>query len=127
MTVVNNCRQSRIDLMAIADKSLTRWGVPVLLFTGAFIGAVIFAAAHKHSADEPRNPATLATGAPPSHSESRVVDSAGDTSRVASRENAALQKPGPPDPAAEKAAADSAARAADAAAELAASTAAPTN
>jgi hypothetical protein len=109
--------------MPIADENLKRWRVPLILFLSAFVGALIFAAAHKHSADEPRNPATLATEAPPSHSKNRVVDSAGD----ASRENAALQKPGPPDPAAEKAAADSAARAADAAAELAASTAAPTN
>jgi hypothetical protein len=113
--------------MAIPDESPMRWRVPVLLFTGAFIGAVIFAAPHKQSRDEPRNAGTPAAEAQPSHSKDRSVNSAGDTSRVASRENAALQKPGPPDPAAQKAAADSAARAADAAAELAASTAARTN
>jgi hypothetical protein len=113
--------------MAIADRNRKHWRVPVLLFTGAFVGAVIFAAGHKRKVDEPHDAVTRTTEALQSHSENRVVDSAGDTSRVASRENAALQKPGPPDPAAEKAAANSAARAADVAAELAASTAAPTN
>lgn len=122
-----HCRQSRIDLMAIADKSLTRWRVPVLLFTGAFIGAVIFAAAHKKSVDEPPAAVTRTAEASPSHSENRVIASAADASKVASKENVALQKPGPPDPAAEKAAADSAVRAADAAAELAASAPGVTN
>ncbi len=113
--------------MAIADENRKHWRVPVLLFTGAFIGAVIFVAAHKKSVDEPHNVVTRTANTPPSHSENRVIASVEDAPEVASKENVALQKPGPPDPAAEKAAADSAARAADAAAELAASTAARTN
>jgi hypothetical protein len=106
--------------MAIADKSLTRWRVPVLLFTGAFIGAVIFTAAHKKSVDEPHAAVTRTAEAPQLHSENRVKAPAADASKVVSRENVALQKPGPPDPAVEKAAADSAVRAADAAAAIAA-------
>jgi hypothetical protein len=122
-----HCRQSRIDLMVIADKPRKRWRVPTLLFTGAFIGAVIFAAVHKKSVDEPHDAVTRTAEAPPSHSEIRVIASAGDASKVASKENIALQKPGPPDPAAEKAAAASAVRAADAAATLAASAPGATN
>lgn len=111
--------------MAIANESSKRWRVPALLFTGAFIGAVIFAAAHKKSVDESHD-ATMAN-APPSHPENRVIASVEDVPEVAPKKNVALQKPGPPNPAAEKAAADSAARAAGAAEELAASTAARTN
>jgi hypothetical protein len=103
------------------------WRLPVLLFTGAFVAAVIFAAAHKKSLDGPHDAVTGATQLPSSHSENRVTLSTGDAANKADRVSAALQKPGPPDPVSEKAAAESAARAADAAAELAASTAARTN
>ena len=103
------------------------WRLPVLLFTGAFVAAVIFAAGHKKMLDEPRDAVSGAAQLPSSHSENRVTLSTGDAANKTDRVSAALQKPGPPDPVSEKAAAESAARAADAAAELAASTAARTN
>ena len=107
--------------MAIADESRKRWRVPVLLFTAAFVGAVIFAAAHRRSVDEPHDAVTPAAQLPSSRSESRATLSTTNTANKADRVNAALQKPGPPDPVSEKAAAESASRAADAAANLAAS------
>jgi hypothetical protein len=113
--------------MAIADKDRKRWRVTVLLFTGAFVGAVIFAAAHKKTLDEPHDAVTAAAQLPPSHSENRVTLSTRDAANETDRVNAALQKAGPPDPVAERSAAESAERAADAAAALAASAGGPNN
>jgi hypothetical protein len=112
--------------MAIADENLKRWRLPLLLLLGTFVGVIIFAAAHKQSTDEPRNAGTPAAQLPSSLSENRVTLSAAETANKTYKANAALQKPGPPDPVSEKTAAESAARAADAAARLAASVASPT-
>jgi hypothetical protein len=107
--------------MRISDESPKRWRVPVLLFTGACVGAVIFAAAHKKSVDAPHDAATRTAEAPPPYSENSGIASAGGAGNSPVRVNTAMQKPGPPDPEAEKTAAESAERAAEAAAALAAS------
>lgn len=112
--------------MAIADRSRKGWGVPALLFTGAFVGAVIFVAAHKRSADEPRDAVTR-TAEASSRTDNRVIAPATNRANAPSRVSAALQKPGPPDPDAERSAAESAKRAADAAMALAASAGGPNN
>ena len=113
--------------MPIADENRKRWRVPILFFTGAFIGAVIFAAAHKHSGDELHDAVIPAAQQPSSQSEDRVtLSDAGAVNRPASA-NAAMQKPGPPNPESEKSAAESAEKAADVAAALAAKASSGTN
>jgi hypothetical protein len=107
--------------MAIADESRKRWRAPVLLFTGAFIGAVIFAAVHNRSIDQPHAAATRTAETSAPHPENRMTAPAEGAANVRSRLSPVLQKPGPPDPDAERSAAESAERAADAAAALAAS------
>jgi hypothetical protein len=113
--------------MAIADENHKRSRLPLLLFIAAFVGVVVFSVAHKRNVDEPRDTVTQTAEAPSPNSEDRVIASAERTANVPSKSSAALQKPGPPDPAAERSAADSAARAADAAAALAASAGDGTN
>ncbi len=106
--------------MAVAEESRKRWWVPALLFAGAFVGAVIFAAAQKRSTDEPRD-AMMRTAEALSRTATHVIAPMTGAASVSPRASAALQKPGPPDPDAERSAAESAERAANAAAALAAS------
>jgi hypothetical protein len=112
--------------MSIAGASFRVWRWPVLLFLIAFV-VVIFVVGHTRSVEEPRDAVTQPAEAPNAHSETRVIALAADTVNVSSGVYVGVQKPGPPDPTAERTAADSAARAADAAAHLAGSAAPPTN
>ena len=105
--------------MSIADQSTNRWRGPLLLFLGVFVGVIIFAVLRNRSVDESRDAVTPQAEAPPSHSGNRVMISASSAPDASTRVNAAMQKPGPPDPVSEKTAAESAARAAEAAAALA--------
>lgn len=114
--------RSRITLMSIAGARL-----PLLLILIAFVAAIIFVIGHARSGDGRGGARAQRAETPSSHSESRVIAPAGGTVLMPSSASIAAQKPGPPDPVAEKTAADSAARAADAAAALAAAAPGPGN
>jgi hypothetical protein len=127
-----HCRRSRIDLTSMATQSPNPWRLPLALFLLAFIGTVIFFWA-RVDIDQARGMTKPTVEAQAPHAEPRITDSATGAASVSSSARAlaqkpsALQKPGPPDPVAEKTAAESAARAADAAADLAASAGSATN
>jgi len=104
---------TRPVLLQWTNPKARRWVLLLCLLTAGIIGTAVAVRPWKGSA-------TSGDTALP-HSAERAHQEA--LRRASPRQNAAVQKPGPPDPAAQKTAATSAAKAADAAAELAASVA----
>jgi len=108
----------------------TSYRLAILLGGGAFVVATAVIMVYGHVAgcapgtDTRLAPAPVLERQPP---DSRVTTAAGESANATPRVNVAMQKPGLPDPASERAAADSAARAADAAAALASATPSMTN
>jgi len=98
-------------LLLCTNPKARRWVLLLCLLTAGIIGAAVAVRPWKGSATS--GDTALSHSAERAHQE--------PLRRASPRQNVAVQKPGPPDPEAQKTSAVSAARAADAAAELAAS------
>jgi hypothetical protein len=98
------------------------WRLALLLLVGAYVGLVGYLVLRNESGDETPAPKVRVAQAPSVGSETHapIRTSVGAPAPVFTI-NAAVQKPGPPDPASEQRAAESAEKAANAAAAIAAS------
>jgi hypothetical protein len=114
--------------MSLEGERPKPWRLALLVLVGAYVGVVGYLALRNESDDETPLAKLRVVQAPSASSGTQapariIVGAAAPIFKI----NAAVQKPGPPNPAAERSAADAAEKAADAAAAIAASVATGTN
>jgi hypothetical protein len=114
--------------MSLADRDRKPWRLALLLLLGAYVGVVGYLVLDNGGGDELRT-APMRVARAPSLSEETHVPARGTVGAAAPifTINAAVQRPGPPDPRAEQSAAESAEKAAEAAAAVAATAGSGTN
>jgi hypothetical protein len=114
--------------MSFEDRDRKPWRLALLLLVGAYVGVIAYLVLRNESSDEAPASKVRVAQAPSRSSGTQAparvtVGAAAPIFKI----NAAVQKPGPPDPASERSAADAAEKAADAAAALAAAAGSGTN